>query len=134
MSAELSFPSQINFLLVLYSEPPLNCRFDICDANVDLKRYSASSFNVIHIRAMLQGVKNFHEIFYHTHRMLRPGGVLLVLEPLPALFDANKDLIQARTPDDEVRAACCPHRRATIISTLDFAKIRGSHGSTGCQA
>ncbi|KAG8923724.1 hypothetical protein FRC00_005933, partial [Tulasnella sp. 408] len=59
------------------------------------------SFNVVHIRAMLQGVKNFHELFYHTHRMLRPGGVLLVLEPVPALFDANKDLIQARTPDDE---------------------------------
>ncbi|KAG9034905.1 hypothetical protein FS837_002103, partial [Tulasnella sp. UAMH 9824] len=82
------------------SEPPSNCRFDICNANDGLDRYPSASFNVVHIRLMLQGAKDYHGLFRQVHRMLRPGGVLLVVEGPFAMFDANKDRIQAETPDD----------------------------------
>ncbi|KAG8917116.1 hypothetical protein FRC01_002658 [Tulasnella sp. 417] len=85
------------------SERPSNCRFEICDANEDLGRYPSDSFNLVHIRLALQGVKNYHKLFSQVHRMLRPGGVLLVLEAAFAVFDANKELILADKPDDAVR-------------------------------
>ncbi|KIO20063.1 hypothetical protein M407DRAFT_30292 [Tulasnella calospora MUT 4182] len=82
------------------SETPPNCHFDICNANEELDLYPPGSFNVIHIQLMLQGVKDYHQLFHQVHRMLRPRGVLLVLEGPYAAFDANKDRIQAETPDD----------------------------------
>ncbi|KIO32930.1 hypothetical protein M407DRAFT_61035, partial [Tulasnella calospora MUT 4182] len=62
------------------SEPPSNCRFEVCDANVDLPSYPAESFNVVHVRAVLQGIKDYRELFYQVSRMLRPGGVFVIVE------------------------------------------------------
>ncbi|KAG8895383.1 hypothetical protein FRC00_007551 [Tulasnella sp. 408] len=82
------------------SEQPHNCRFEICNANAELDRYPSDAFNIVHIRLMLQGVKDYHELFRQCHRILRPGGVLLVLEAAFAAFDANKDRIRAEKPED----------------------------------
>ncbi|KAG8923725.1 hypothetical protein FRC00_005934, partial [Tulasnella sp. 408] len=46
------------------------------------------------------GVKNYHELFRQVHRILRPGGVLLVQEAPFAAFDANKDRVRAEKPED----------------------------------
>ncbi|KAG9043040.1 hypothetical protein FS837_010110 [Tulasnella sp. UAMH 9824] len=85
------------------SEKPHNCRFEICNVNTELDRYPSGAFNIIHIRMMLQGVKNYHELFHQAHRMLRPGGVLLVVEANFMSFDVNKDRIQADKPEDPSR-------------------------------
>ncbi|KIO20062.1 hypothetical protein M407DRAFT_30291 [Tulasnella calospora MUT 4182] len=82
------------------SKPPSNCRFDICNANEELDLYPSGSFNIVHIRLTLQGVKDYYQLFDQVHRMLRPGGVLLVLEAAFAVFDANKVLIRAEKPND----------------------------------
>ncbi|KAG8916625.1 hypothetical protein FRC00_014598, partial [Tulasnella sp. 408] len=84
----------------LHREQPHNCRFEICNANAELDRYPSGAFNIIHIRLMLQGVKDYHELFRQCHRILRPGGMLLVLEAAFATFDANKDRIRAEKPED----------------------------------
>ncbi|KAG9027522.1 hypothetical protein FS837_004247, partial [Tulasnella sp. UAMH 9824] len=102
------------------SQRPSNCRFEICDANEGLDRYPSASFNVVHIRLTLQGVKDYHELFEQIHRMLRPGEVLLVLEVAFALFDANKELIRAENPDDP--GFTWYHRLASILNEATKAR------------
>ncbi|KAG8933551.1 hypothetical protein FRC00_013072 [Tulasnella sp. 408] len=82
------------------SEQPTNCRFEICNVNGELDRYPSNAFNIVHIRLMLQGVKDYDGLFRQVHRMLRPGGVLLVLETSFAIHDANKAPIRAEKPED----------------------------------
>lgn len=85
------------------SEPPSNCRFEVCDANKDLDRYPALSFNVVHMRTVLQGIKDYQALFYQAARMLRPGGVFLIVDGTWAAFDVNKNRIQAENPEKPVR-------------------------------
>ncbi|KAG9043039.1 hypothetical protein FS837_010109 [Tulasnella sp. UAMH 9824] len=85
------------------SEQPHNCRFEICNVNAELDRYPSDAFNIVHIRLMLQGVKDYHELFRQVHRILRPGGIMLVLEAAFATFDVNKERIRAEKPQDPSR-------------------------------
>ncbi|KAG8953821.1 hypothetical protein FRC04_001451 [Tulasnella sp. 424] len=85
------------------SEPPLNCRFEVCDANVGLDRYPSNSFNVVHVQYVLQGVEDYPSFFRQVARLLRPGGICISIEPAPAAFDAEKNRINATKPSDLVR-------------------------------
>ncbi|KAG8953815.1 hypothetical protein FRC04_001445 [Tulasnella sp. 424] len=82
------------------SELPPNCTFEVCDVNTALDRYSDKSFNVVHMRMMLQGIKDYATLFNQVSRILRPGGVLVVIEAVWTSFDANMVRIQAEKPTD----------------------------------
>ncbi|KIO32928.1 hypothetical protein M407DRAFT_18090 [Tulasnella calospora MUT 4182] len=61
------------------SVPPPNCRFEVGNADTDLgKMYAAESFDLIHGRGMMQGVKDFPSFFQNVRRVLRPNGVFLI--------------------------------------------------------
>ncbi|KAG8933002.1 hypothetical protein FRC01_011402 [Tulasnella sp. 417] len=85
------------------SEPPSNCRFELCDVNVNLDHYPSNAFNIVHARAVLQGVKDYPSFFKQVARLLRPGGVFVSIEPACAAFDAQKNRINATKPEDPVR-------------------------------
>ncbi|KAG8927377.1 hypothetical protein FRC01_007573, partial [Tulasnella sp. 417] len=82
------------------SEPPSNCRFELCDVNVNLERYPSNAFNIVHARYVLQGIKDYPSFFKQVARLLRPGGVFVSIEPACAGFDAQKNRITAKNPED----------------------------------
>ncbi|KAG8953823.1 hypothetical protein FRC04_001453 [Tulasnella sp. 424] len=77
------------------SLPPANCRFDVGNADTDLENmYQAESFNFIHARSMLQGVKDFPSFFRNIRKMLRPGGVFVTMEGKLTTWDENGQSIE----------------------------------------
>lgn len=56
--------------------------------------YRAESFNFIHARSMLQGVKDFPSFFSNIRRMLRPGGVFVTMEGKLTTWDENGQSIE----------------------------------------
>lgn len=61
------------------SVPPDNCRFEVDDVNHGLPHYRAS-FDVIHVRGVGDGIKDYSTFLDEMYRTLRPGGILLVVE------------------------------------------------------
>lgn len=77
------------------SPRPFNCRFDVGNADTDLaKMYDAESFDLIHARSMMQGVKDFSSFFQNVWRMLRPRGVFLVLDSEYTTRDEDRNRIE----------------------------------------
>ncbi|KAG8892544.1 hypothetical protein FRC00_011894, partial [Tulasnella sp. 408] len=72
----------------LGSTPPTNCTFLVGDASAGLKSYGR--FDVVHARAILQGVKDYHELFKDVSEVLNPGGVFLALEAEIGMYDEHK--------------------------------------------
>ncbi|KDQ60927.1 hypothetical protein JAAARDRAFT_173301 [Jaapia argillacea MUCL 33604] len=69
--------------------PPINCRFEIDDANLGFPHYR-NSFDVVHCRAISGGIRDFQELLSEIVDVLRPGGVLLLADGEMQLYDANK--------------------------------------------
>ncbi|KIO32931.1 hypothetical protein M407DRAFT_4190 [Tulasnella calospora MUT 4182] len=101
-------------------EPPSNCRFEVCDVNVNLDRYPSNSFNVVHARAVLQGIEDHPSFFRQVARLLRPGGVFVSVEPGCAAFDGRKNRINATKPDDP--GFTWFHRMATFYRDATMAR------------
>ncbi|KAG8953825.1 hypothetical protein FRC04_001455 [Tulasnella sp. 424] len=79
------------------SVPPANCRFDVGNADTDLaKMYKAESFNFIHARSMTQGVKDFPSFFKNIQRMLRPGGVFIIMDGPLTTFDEDRQPMECK--------------------------------------
>lgn len=77
------------------SLPPSNCHFEVGNADTDLtKMYPAESFDLVHARTMMQGVKDFPSFFQNVSRMLRPGGVLLIMDGRFVTWDEERQLIE----------------------------------------
>ncbi|KAG9019746.1 hypothetical protein FRB90_009616 [Tulasnella sp. 427] len=66
---------------------PTNCRFEIADAESGFERYGR--FDVIHARAVLQGVNDYQGLFESVAKVLSPGGVFISIEP-DTIFSKNK--------------------------------------------
>ncbi|KAG8953822.1 hypothetical protein FRC04_001452 [Tulasnella sp. 424] len=56
--------------------------------------------NCLHVRALLQGIKDYTALFQQIARLLQPGGVLLVVEPTYAGYDGDKNRILAKEPGE----------------------------------
>ncbi|KIO15909.1 hypothetical protein M407DRAFT_34470 [Tulasnella calospora MUT 4182] len=77
------------------SVPPSNCHFEVGNADTDLaKMYTAESFDLIHARSMMQGIKDFSSFFQSLWRMLRPGGVLLTVDGAYTSWDEERRQIE----------------------------------------
>jgi len=55
---------------------PPNCRFEVDDINLGLAHFE-NRFDVIHLRFVGSGLKNFSQRLKDVHLCLRPGGVVL---------------------------------------------------------
>ncbi|KIO17101.1 hypothetical protein M407DRAFT_246848 [Tulasnella calospora MUT 4182] len=74
----------------LHSEGiPNNCRFEVDDANLDLSHY-ADCFNVVHMRSVAQGIRNYKDTIHRVAQTMRSGGVLLLSSGAYSFFDENR--------------------------------------------
>jgi len=60
---------------------PLNCTFELCDLDQWHLPYPNEYFDVIHARSMHTGIKNYPRLLVEIARMLRPGGLVILIEP-----------------------------------------------------
>jgi len=60
---------------------PLNCTFELCDLDQWHLPYPNEYFDVIHARSMHHGIRNYPRFLVEIARMLRPGGLVILIEP-----------------------------------------------------
>ncbi|KAI0035915.1 S-adenosyl-L-methionine-dependent methyltransferase [Vararia minispora EC-137] len=78
---------------------PVNCSFEVCDLDAHCLPYESNSFDVVHARNMHAGISNYPHFLHELSRILRPGGVLILIE-----FDlrpvADGILVSSQTKTD----------------------------------
>ncbi|ODO09143.1 hypothetical protein I350_02743 [Cryptococcus amylolentus CBS 6273] len=57
-----------------------NLTFLCANAPSDLRTFADSSFDVVHLRLMLTATSQYEDIVKEVHRILRPGGLILIHE------------------------------------------------------
>ncbi|KAF8136589.1 S-adenosyl-L-methionine-dependent methyltransferase [Boletus edulis] len=62
-------------------EVPENCTFELCDLDQWYLPYPSGHFDVIHARSMHTGIENYTRLLHEIARMLRPGGLVILIEP-----------------------------------------------------
>ncbi|KAG8907301.1 hypothetical protein FRB99_004750 [Tulasnella sp. 403] len=65
--------------LVEVQNIPENCRFEIDDANLPMMHY-ASTFDLVHMRAVVPGIHDFESWLYSIAQVLKPGGEMVLSE------------------------------------------------------
>jgi SAM-dependent methyltransferase len=58
---------------------PPNCRFEIDDVNLGLTHFRGQ-FDVVHVRLVATGLKDFRKTMQDIEECLKPGGIVLWLE------------------------------------------------------
>jgi len=59
---------------------PSNCTFELCNLDCDCLPYPSNSYDVVHARNMHSGIRNYPHFLSELTRILRPGGVLILIE------------------------------------------------------
>ncbi|KAF5385302.1 hypothetical protein D9615_001170 [Tricholomella constricta] len=100
---------------------PPNCRSEVDDINLGLEHFYGD-FNVVHAQLIASGIKDFHNLIDHISRVIRPGGLIILIEWDFACYDMNHQLVEVGT--HELKAPWWPR-------WLAFAQIaiRNSGGS-----
>lgn len=62
-------------------EVPPNCSFELCDLDGPELPYSNHAYDIIHARSMHTGIGNYQQFVNELTRILRPGGILILIEP-----------------------------------------------------
>ncbi|KZT09627.1 S-adenosyl-L-methionine-dependent methyltransferase [Laetiporus sulphureus 93-53] len=70
-------------------ELPINCRFELDDANLGFSHYR-DCFDVVHARAISAGIRDFPALLEELASVLRPGGMLLLGDGEQQLYDEHK--------------------------------------------
>ncbi|RDB21118.1 Secondary metabolism regulator LAE1 [Hypsizygus marmoreus] len=60
---------------------PPNCTFELCDLDQGSIPYPDSHFDFIHARSMHTGIHDYPRFLQEIGRLLRPGGLFLLVEP-----------------------------------------------------
>ncbi|OCF74229.1 hypothetical protein I204_04599 [Kwoniella mangroviensis CBS 8886] len=102
-----------------------NCTFMQVNAPSGLRTFGNGSFDVVHIRQMVHATNDYPSIIREAHRLLRPGGILLVHEPQMQLHSAwegfgPKDLAPCLAQMISYIEAACRYRG---IDTELFGRI-----------
>ncbi|KAF8220782.1 S-adenosyl-L-methionine-dependent methyltransferase [Tricholoma matsutake] len=75
---------------------PQNCRSEVDDINLGLEHFYGD-FNVVHARLISSGIKDYAALIDQVSRVLRPGGMILMVEWDFHGYDGNRNQIQAGT-------------------------------------
>ncbi|KAH9079525.1 S-adenosyl-L-methionine-dependent methyltransferase [Lactarius deliciosus] len=77
---------------------PSNCTFELCDLDARCLPYPSNSYDVVHARNMHSGIKNYPHFLHELTRILRPGGVLILIEfDLRPIADGKVTSADAKT-------------------------------------
>ncbi|KAG9047371.1 hypothetical protein FS837_002477 [Tulasnella sp. UAMH 9824] len=75
-------------ILVTEDEIPVNCRFEVDDANLSLDHFE-QCFDLVHMRSADTGLNDLKGWFYEIARTLRPGGILIICNGSAQKHDAD---------------------------------------------
>ncbi|ETW85877.1 hypothetical protein HETIRDRAFT_438488 [Heterobasidion irregulare TC 32-1] len=77
---------------------PPNCTFELCDLDRYCLPYPSNSYDVVHARYMHTGIHNYPLFLHELTRILRPGGVLILIESdLRPIADGKPALSPAKS-------------------------------------
>ncbi|KIO23677.1 hypothetical protein M407DRAFT_26880 [Tulasnella calospora MUT 4182] len=76
---------------------PSNCSFQIADANKDMGKIS-SGYDLVHVRFIEAGIDDSDLFFYDAARILRPGGLLLLVGGDVQLVDEHGKYVPLQKP------------------------------------
>ncbi|KAG8955191.1 hypothetical protein FRC04_009649 [Tulasnella sp. 424] len=79
---------------------PSNCSFRVADANKDMGKID-STYDLIQLRCVEVGILDSDLLFFEAARVLRPGGILLLVDAYPQLLDGTGKIIPLQKPGDE---------------------------------
>lgn len=85
---------------------PENVRFECDDANYGLSQYFAESQDVVHIRCISIGIKDYRSLLEHAYDVLRPGGVLLTVDCDMRAYGENQERIADLKEGEPVGCIC----------------------------
>jgi len=80
-------------------EVPENCTFELCDLDQIYLPYPSEHFDVIHARFMHTGISNYPRFLNEIARMLRPGGLVILIEP-----DHSEPIADGKTATELTRS------------------------------
>jgi hypothetical protein len=93
-------PNQLDSALV-----PWNVSFEVDNINEGLRHYHGDhQFDLIHMRMVQSGVVNIQALLVDLQACLRPGGLLIVIDMTPELYDQHRNIVpmaKLSTDDDE---------------------------------
>ncbi|KAF7342869.1 Secondary metabolism regulator LAE1 [Mycena sanguinolenta] len=75
------FTTGVDIVPIQYLEVPERCRFEMWDINIHHMPYTDGCFDLVHARAVLTGIRNYPHFLGQIGRILRPGGLVLLIEP-----------------------------------------------------
>ncbi|KAG8896489.1 hypothetical protein FRC00_005877 [Tulasnella sp. 408] len=76
---------------------PSNCSFQKADANEYMEKID-SAYDIVHFRCVELGILDSDLFFYDAARVLRPGGLLLLMGADPKLLDEKGQYIPVQKP------------------------------------
>ncbi|KAG8898558.1 hypothetical protein FRC01_010860, partial [Tulasnella sp. 417] len=118
---DLVYPANLIF------ETLPNCRFEMGDANLDLGRY-AGGFDVVHMRSVASGIKDFKALLHNVARTLRSQGVILLVSPTTRFYSETKELLQDQVEGMPGWSAMAAFNAISSHATMK----RGGTGPTVC--
>ncbi|KAJ7046837.1 S-adenosyl-L-methionine-dependent methyltransferase [Mycena alexandri] len=71
----------VDLVPIQYQEVPPKCLFEIWDANAHDLPYGDRHFDLVHARAVHTGILDYPRFLCQVGRILRPGGLILLIEP-----------------------------------------------------
>lgn len=98
------------------TEKPPNCKFEVRDASKSFGDL-AEAFDVVHVRAVENGLRNQRQSLTHFAQLLPPGGVLLLGSVGMWLYGTDKELLPCVEESDPRWSAlgCLYHYFQTLM-------------------
>ncbi|KAK0228607.1 S-adenosyl-L-methionine-dependent methyltransferase [Armillaria fumosa] len=106
---------------------PPNCTFELCDLDQGSIPYPDGYFDLIHARSMFIGIHNYPRLLREISRLLRPGGLVILIEPnlTPTIAPSSPSSSQQDASDPTV-----PQRMADLLfATGTFENIAKREGN-----
>jgi len=77
---------------------PHNITIEVDDVNLGLQHWN-NQFNVVHARGIAMGIRDYKKLLLEIHSALRPGGLVLLVEPDLELFHDNGEVLEPAFDD-----------------------------------
>ncbi|KAJ7774545.1 S-adenosyl-L-methionine-dependent methyltransferase [Mycena maculata] len=71
----------VDVVPIQFTEVPPRCRFEIWDINTYDMPYEDGHFDLIHARFVHEGIRDYPGFLRQVGRLLRPGGMVILIEP-----------------------------------------------------